>query len=252
MKELTLKVKKIPQLGIDAEAISPDMMAGKSLEEIKNLKIYEGKKKWKLGDCFTIEGTAAKNKEEMKIKIKGDMSRAKRVGEGMSAGEIEIEGNSGIYLGHQMKGGKIKVKGNAASWTGMDLTGGKIEIKGDAGNFTGGTYRGKWTGMEGGEIIVHGNAGDNVGTNMTGGKISIKGNAGQFLGIGMSGGQIEVRGDADARTGAEMTGGEIKVKGKINVMMPSFIKKGMKGEYLEYEGDKAEEGEGKLYVGGQT
>ncbi len=259
MKETVLEVRNIPPLGIEAEVITPDIFQGKTLDGIRNLPIYEGKTRIKLGDCFTVKGAVAEKKQDMRITIKGDVSGVKRIGQEISAGEIEICGDAGIYLGCGMMGGKIRVKGDASSWTGMDMCGGRIEIMGDAGNFLGSAYRGKWKGMSGGEILVRGNAGSNVGSYMAAGKIAIGGDAGQFLGIRMSGGQIMVDGCVDSRVGAEMMKGVIIVKGEVKEMLPSFMKKGevgkvlfdgveIKGEYTEYLGDVAEGGKGSMYI----
>jgi len=243
MNEIRLKAREIPEMGMEADCISPDSIAGKSIEEIGKMEVYVGNQKEELGKYFSIDGKKADKARDIKIVIEGNCSRVKRIGQGMSEGEILVKGNVGMHLGSGMQGGKITVDGNADSWAGMEIKGGTIEIKGNARNFIGSAYRGNWKGMKAGEIIIHGNVGDNLGTCMLGGKISIKGNAGQFLGFRMQGGEIIVDGNTGARAGAEMEAGKITIKGKVEEMLPSFKKEGDR-----YIGDLSENGKGEIWV----
>ena len=250
MKEIILKVKKIPGLGIEADVISPDVFAGKSMKEIGSLEVYLGNRREKLNKFFELTGNSSVKPEDSRIVVKGDVSGVKRIGEGMSAGEILVKENVGMHLGSRIKGGEITVDGDAASWVGMEMTGGKITIKGNAGNYVGSAYRGNWEGMKDGEIIVQGDVGSNSGGCMAGGSITIKGNAGEFLGVRMVGGLITVDGVVSSRAGAEMHSGSIIVNRKIKEMLPSFRreKSSEKKGFIEYTGDLAENGEGKIYV----
>jgi len=259
MKEIILKVKEIPEIGMEAENISPDIFAGENLEGIENLRVYVGSRKERLKKFFGVEGKKAEKPEDLKIVIKGNVSRVKRIGQGMSAGEILIKGDAGMHLGSRMKGGKITTEGNVGSWTGMEMSGGKIIIEGNAGNFVGSAYRGNYKGMNGGEILIQGDAGSNIGACMTNGKITIKGNADQFVGVRMQGGLILLEGNVDSRAGAEMMKGIIVIEGSVKEMLPSFMEKGevekikangeeIKGKFTEYMGDLAEGGDGRVYV----
>ena len=51
--------------------------------------------------------------ENTKLVFEGDVSRVKRIGQNMSAGEIEINGNVDMHCGFAMKGGKVVINGNA-------------------------------------------------------------------------------------------------------------------------------------------
>jgi len=243
MTEMIFKVKEIPSMGLEADCISPDNLTGKSMKEIEDLDVYAGNQVEKLGKYFDVHGGKADKSKEIKIVIEGDCSRVKRIGQGMTAGEILVEGSVGMHLGSRMKGGKITVDGDADSWAGMEMNGGRIEIKGNARNFTGSAYRGNWKGIKDGEIIIHGSVGDNTGTCMLGGKISIKGNSGHFLGFRMQGGEITVDGNVGPRAGAEMEAGKITIKGRVKGMLSSFKKEGNK-----YVGDLSENGKGEIYI----
>lgn len=256
MKEVILKPKEMPEIGMEAENISPDIFAGKSLKEIRDLGVYVGNRRGKLGDYFIVEGERAEKPADLKIRIAGDVSKVKRIGERMKAGVISIEGDAGMHLGSRIVGGEIRVSGNTGSWAGMEMSGGKITIEGNAGNFIGAACRGKAVGMSGGEIGVKGDVGHNLGSNMVDGRITVGGDIGEFAGAGMKAGVIITSGNAGLRVGAGMIGGLIVVKGKIEEILPSFMEKdrvedagGLHGPFIEYVGDLAEGGKGRLYVG---
>ncbi|MCS7115694.1 MAG: formylmethanofuran dehydrogenase subunit C [Nitrososphaerota archaeon] len=258
-----MKVRLIPKIkpttSIEAEVITPDAFAGKKLEEIVNLPVWEGKIRRKLGDFFDVEGETLEKPEDLKIVIEGDASRIKYIGARMTAGEILIKGNVDMHMGDEMQGGRIIVEGNADSFTALSMRGGEIIIKGSVKNYLGSAPRGEWRGMRGGRIIVEGSAGREVGSWMMGGLIRVKGNIGPFAGVHMKGGTIIVEGDAEARIGAQMTGGIIIILGKLEEMLPGFSYKEtvdsvnvdgekIKGPFLKFVGDLAEDGEGSLLI----
>jgi len=253
-----------PRVPVEAEVISPDVFAGKSLEEIGNLEMWRGNKKKKLKELFRISGDAGGTPSEVTIIINGDVSFVKRIGQGMTAGEIIIKGNVGMHVGAGMTGGKIVVEGNADHWAGAEMKAGILHIKGNAGNYLGGNYRGG-IGMSElqkgvyGTIIVEGNAGNEIGAWMAGGKIVVKGNVGTFTGVHMTKGSIIVHGNAAERAGGEMRGGTIVVMGRLSELLPSFEYKGEAGEvevdgekiagpFLTFSGDLAENGKGMIYI----
>ncbi|WP_040682779.1 MULTISPECIES: formylmethanofuran dehydrogenase subunit C [Methanococcaceae] len=259
VKEIILELTESPNV-LDVECISPDVFAGKTLEDIKNLPVYNGKKKKVLSDFFKISGEVGDTPENTKIIINGDLSRVKNIGKEMSSGEIVINGNVGMYVGALMKGGKIVVNGDADSFAGQQMKGGELIIKGNAGNYLGSSYRGDWRGMKGGTIIVEGNAGDEVGEYLSGGKIIIKGNVGLLCGIHINKGIIIVEGNADGRVGAEAEGkGIIVIKGKIKIGHVSFLYDGevvnpsinddtIEGRYYKFIGDTACRGNKKTVI----
>jgi formylmethanofuran dehydrogenase subunit C len=245
---------------VEARCITPDVFAGKSLEEIGKLRVWEGNRERSLEALFKIEGKSGIEPEEVSIHVYGDVSKVRGIGAVMSAGEIVVHGDVGFHLGEEMAGGKILVEGNADSWAGSMMKGGVIEIKGDAGDYVGAAYRGGSTkGMNGGTIVVHGNAGNEIGYFMRKGLIKVHGNVGEFTGVHMKNGTIVVHGNTDGRDGAEMTGGKIVICGKVPSVLPTFtidtVKSKVKvngeklaGPFYLFLGDLAESGEGKLYI----
>jgi formylmethanofuran dehydrogenase subunit C len=243
---------------VQAESISPDVFQGKSAAEIAELPVYEGNKPRKLRDLFKI---VEKNDDASTILINGDVSEVRRIGQGMKAGEIVINGNAGMHLGEKMAGGKITVNGNAGQWTGSSMKNGLIEVHGNASDYLASPYRGSTEGMRGGKIIVDGDVGSDSGCYMRGGLIKIKGSGtGQFLGFHMSDGTIHVEKNASTRVGTNMTGGKIVVSGKVEEMMPTFTidsvkpkvkiddTESTKGPFYVFLGDLAEKGKGKIFV----
>lgn len=248
-----------PTTSVEAEVITPDVFAGRKLDEIANLPVWEGKIKRKLRDFFDVEGETSEKPEDLKIVIEGDASRIKYIGAKMTAGEIIVKGDVDMHTGDGMRGGRIVIEGNADSFTALSMLGGEIIIRGSVKNYLGSAPRGDWRGMRGGQIIVEGNAGKETGAWMMGGLIRVKGNIGPFAGVHMKGGTIIVEGDAKARIGAEMTGGVIIVLGKLEEILPGFTYKEtvdsvevngeeIKGPFLKFVGDLTENGEGSLFL----
>jgi formylmethanofuran dehydrogenase subunit C len=242
---------------IEAACISPDVFKGKDTAEIANLPVTEGNSPLKLCSLFEIRED---NVETPAITVNGDVSKVKRIGQGMKTGEIVINGDAGMHTGEKMAGGKITINGDAGGWTGSEMKGGTIEIHGDAGDYVASPYRGSSNGMKGGLIAVDGQVGSDVGCYLHGGVLKIMGGAGRFLGYHMSDGTILVDKQSDTRAGACMTGGKIVITGTIEEVMPTFTIDSVKakvkiddtqsvnGPFYVFLGDLAEHGTGKMYV----
>ncbi len=261
MEEVMLIPKRTIGIKLEADVITPDSFAGKNAGEIGNLSVWQGPKTYPLSDFFEVKGNGGNSAAETLIRIKGDAMRVKRIGEGMSAGKIEIEGSAGMHVGTGMKGGKILVFGDVDSWAGMEMTGGLLHIKGNAGDHVGCAYRGKWHGMKGGRIVIEGSARHQLGGGMDGGEILVDGNVEGFCGIRQNGGLIVVKGRALRGVGAEMAGGTIVIGGKIERFSPGFEYVSMEnrvtsgeveliGEFKKFTGDYAisKRAKGVLYV----
>jgi formylmethanofuran dehydrogenase subunit C len=259
MQTITLKLKDSvmrgpAQVPVEVDSLTPDQLFGKSEAEIKAVKVWWGNKQENTGDLFdvTVSGDAG-SADDVRIIFEGNLTRVKRIGDGMKAGEIEARGDVDMHAGAMMEGGRLVIKGNANCWAGREMRGGELIIEGDAEDNLCAMYRGETTGMTGGKVTVYGNAGECVGQYMAGGEILIKGNADRLAGLNMKGGTITIEGDADI-PGADMTGGEILVKGTTE-MMPSFklLETAAVGgaEYKKYLGDFAmgeRKAKGTLYV----
>jgi formylmethanofuran dehydrogenase subunit C len=255
MAEILLRSKGRIGITVEAEVIRPDIFAGKKKEEIEGLIVWQGAKQFPLAEFFDVDVSRPNPSKEMKpeetsIIIEGDVSRVKRIGQGMKVGRIRIQGSAGMHLGEEMSGGSILVEGDAGSWTGMGMLGGQIHIQGNGADHIGSSYRGSWRGMTGGEILIDGNARSQLGGGMVGGRIIVAGNVENFCGIRQSGGLILVKGSAVRGVGAEMNGGTIAVCGAIKQPSPGFVETGreenamlgdirLDGWYARFTGDYA-------------
>jgi formylmethanofuran dehydrogenase subunit C len=258
---IALTPKKEFKFPIIAECINPDIFYGKTLNEIEELRLWEGNKQKTLRELFKVEEAKMENPQEKEIiTINGNMHKVRRIGANMKSGEIIVQGDVGMHLGEEMKGGKITIYGNVGGWAGSMMKGGIIEIHGNASDYLGAPYRGSSEGMHGGKIVVYGNVGNETGAYMKKGLIKIYGKAGQFLGLRMRDGTIFVEKDSLGRIGACMKGGKIVVGGFLESILPTFTIDGIKekvkieegetvaGPFYLFLGDLVENGEGKLYV----
>ncbi len=268
MEKITLTPNGEKYLVLEAEVITPDAFAGKTVEEIKALQVWEGNTSWPLGKFFEIAGSneVAQSPADIAIVINGDVPMVKYIGSKMTDGAVLVKGSTDMYVGAWMRGGSIIVKGNVDAFCGIQMEGGNIVVEGNAGNHLGASYRGDWRGMKGGNILCNGNAGCDLGEYMMGGTITVMGNvdinaglhAGRAIGPKDVGGKIVIYGNSPGRVGGQMVRGNIYVLGKIETMMPGFLPKETKEVDLEgngkaiafktYQGDRAEAGKGTLYV----
>ena len=237
METVTITMKNVPALYLEADTISPDAFAGKSAAAIAELPVFEGNLPTTLGKYFEVSGNAGATAADTKIVVKGDVKKVKYIGFKMSAGEVVIEGSTDLYVGAWMTGGKLLAKGDVAAFAGLAMKGGEITIEGNAGNYLGAAYRGDWRGMSGGKILVMGNAGSDTGMYMLGGEIVVNGNIDVHVMTHAEGGKVVVKGNAKSKLGGQMVDGTIIVFGTIDVMMPGFKPAGE--AELEIDGAKA-------------
>ena len=201
---ITLTLKEQPTVPLEAESLSPDVTAELGHDALRALPVFLGKRKRRLDDFFEVEGAASDE-----LAIRGDLSKVKWIGRGMTRGRVTIQGDVGMHLGASMKGGVIEVTGNVSDWLGAEMTGGLIRIRGNAGGQVGAAYRGGPRGMNQGTILIEGSAGIEVGMRMRRGIIAVAGPVRDFAGLQMKGGTIFLLGGAEIRTGAWMTRGTI-------------------------------------------
>jgi formylmethanofuran dehydrogenase subunit C len=265
---ITLTLKEQPTVPLEAEAISPDVMSGLSHDDaIRALPVFLGKRRRRLDEFFDIEGAAGDE-----VAIRGDLSKVKWIGRGMTRGRVTIWGNAGMHLGASMKGGVIEVTGNVSDWLGAEMTGGLIRIRGNAGGQVGAAYRGGPRGMNQGTILIEGSAGIEVGMRMRRGVIAVGGPVRDFAGLQMKGGTIFLLGGAEIRTGAWMARGTIVSLRPIHLLPtftyactyePTFLRlyarhlatlgfsiphEGADGAYQRYTGDTSGLGKGEILM----
>jgi formylmethanofuran dehydrogenase subunit C len=260
---MLLSLKEVPAVPLEAEALSPDRLAGLRIDEVRSLPVFLGKRKLRLDEFFTVEGEGAEE-----LELRGDLTKVKWIGRGMTRGRITIRGDVGMHLGAHMKGGTIEVHGNAGDWVGGEMTGGLIHVRGNAGGQVGAAYRGSMSGMNRGTILIDGSAGIELGMRMKRGIIAVKGPVRDFAGLQMKGGTILLMGGAEIRTGAWMIRGTIVALSPIRLLPtfayccsyePTFLNmysrqlapRGFavpQGFYQRYMGDSAVPGKGELLI----
>jgi formylmethanofuran dehydrogenase subunit C len=224
MRKIVLTPRGFSNIPIEAEVISPDVFAGKTLQEIRELPIYYGNEEVPMKEYIHAQGKVAETPDKQLIVIDGDARHIKQIGARMSAGRIVVQGWAGMHLGAQMSGGDITVEGNALDWAGAEMKGGVIRILGDAGNLIGAAYRGSSEGMTGGCIMVIGSAGSEMGSFMRRGMIVVLGDTGDFTGVHMNGGEIFIFGKPGKRVGAQArgNGGFIACFGGFDELLPTY------------------------------
>jgi formylmethanofuran dehydrogenase subunit C len=213
---IVLNLKEQPAVPLEAEVLSPDVMASLDQDAIRALPVYLGKRQLRVDDFFDVEGEASDQ-----LEIRGPAAKVKWIGRGMTRGRIAIVGDAGMHLGAYMKGGAIEVSGNASDWVGAEMSGGLIHIHGNAGGQVGAAYRGSLSGMRDGTILIDGSAGMEVGMRMKRGVITVGGAVRDFAGLQMKGGTIVLLGGAELRTGAWMARGTIVSLAPIE-LLPTF------------------------------
>ena len=213
---LTLTLKEPTAVPIEAECVSPDVLAPLPHADVRALPVMLGKRTLRLDDLFEVEGDGSDD-----IELRGDLGKVKWVGRGMTRGRVRVVGHAGMHLGSYMTGGAIEVTGNASDWVGGEMGGGTIRVRGNAGGQLGSAYRGSMSGMSGGSIVVDGAAGIELGMRMKRGLIAVGGPVRDFAGLQMKGGTIVLMSGAELRTGAWMQRGTI-ISLKPLRLLPTF------------------------------
>lgn len=199
----TFKATDIQQR-IDLSALVSQNLEGLSADEIAALKLPCGKRKLRVDEVFSIEGTDTQN-----IVIKNSHDKLDFIGKELQGGSITVEGDAGAYLAMGMKSGTIKVTGNAGLYAACEMKKGTLEIAGNTGDFLGAALPGNKMGMKGGLVLVKGNAGERVGDHLRRGTILIEGNAGDYCGSRMTAGTIAVMGKTGRFLGYAMRRGTL-------------------------------------------
>lgn len=213
---LILTLKEPTAVPLEAECLSPDVLAPIKRDDIRALPVLLGKRRRRLDEFFDIEGDCSEE-----IELRGDLGKVKWIGRGMTRGRVRIAGNAGMHLGAYMTGGTIDVTGDASDWVGGEMSGGMIHIRGNAGGQLGAAYRGSLSGMSGGTILVGGSAGIEIGMRMKRGLIAVRGTVRDFAGLQMKGGTILLMSGAEQRAGAWIERGTI-ISLKPLPILPTF------------------------------
>ncbi len=217
MSSLTLSLRAPPAQRLDLSPLTPQNLAGKSAAEVATIELQTTRVRITTGDVFRVrEGDPAT------IVIEGGSTRFDRVGMGLSAGSIRVEGDVGVEAGRLMSGGQLTVQGAAGPFAGSGMKGGTLTIEGDAGERLGGPLSGETVGMSGGVLHVRGDAGERAGDRLRRGFILIEGSAGAYAGSRMIAGTLAIGDEAGHLPGYLMGRGTILLGRGAALFSPTF------------------------------
>jgi formylmethanofuran dehydrogenase subunit C len=175
---LTLELRSEPNQRLDLSPLTPAKLAGMKPKDIQAIAIGTAREAVTVGDLFKLKGTDA-----TKLRFLNTDARCDKIGEGLTEGEIVIDGDAGAYIGSKMRAGKIAVSGSVGALAGSSMRGGRLSIGGKAGSLLGER-------MRRGLIIGRGGAGDYAGGRMIAGTILLRGRVGRFAGYGLRRGSL--------------------------------------------------------------
>ena len=217
MSSLTFSLRAPPAQRLDLSPLTPQNLAGKSVAEVASIELQTTRVRIKAGDVFRIrEGDPAT------IVVEGGSTRFDRVGMGLTAGSIRVEGEVGVEAGRLMSGGQLTVHGAAGPFAGSGMRGGTLYIDGDAGERLGGPLSGETVGMSGGILHVRGDAGERAGDRLRRGVILIEGRAGAYAGSRMIAGTLAIGDEAGDLPGYLMGRGTILLGRGARLLSPTF------------------------------
>ena len=217
MRPLTFTSRAAPDQRLDLSSLTPQNLANKTVAEIAAIELGTTRVRVAAGDIFRIrEG------DPETIAIEGGSDRFDRVGMGMSAGAIRVDGEVGVEAGRLMSSGQLIVRGAAGPFAGSCMRGGTLEVQGDAGERLGGPLSGETVGMSGGVVCVRGNAGERAGDRLRRGVILIEGRAGPYAGSRMIAGTLAIGGEAGDLPGYLMGRGTILLGRGATLLSPTF------------------------------
>ena len=137
----------------EAEQLIPDVVAGKTAEEVRRLPLLVGNRRETVGDWFDVvvdeAGPAAPD-----LLLRGDLVRFKRLGEGMSRGAMVVAGRVGFHAGARMSGGSLTIAGDAGDLLGAHLAAGRLVVHRAALHYLPAPHRGALTATERGTMAA--------------------------------------------------------------------------------------------------
>ncbi len=192
-------------LSIDLGGITPDCMAGLSLETIHRLRVQADGTACELGMLFRLRGDAS----DQRLECIGDFSRVHWLGARMSSGTLSVSGNVGRHAGAGLSGGTLKIAGNAGDWLAAEMSGGTVHVGGSAGDNAAGALPGSQRGLRGGMVVIARDTGCLAGARMQRGFVAIGGGCGEAAAFEMRAGTLLVGGRVGQRAGMGMQRGTL-------------------------------------------
>jgi len=217
VNDLQLTLCDKPVRSFDLTPLTPTALAGKSVDELKRLRLRYGRQRVALGDFFSV----TENKSSG-LHLKGINEHCHRIGQGLKAGTIRVTGTVGDELGREMRGGIVAVKGNAGDGVGAGMIGGHIAVSGVAGDCVGGLVPGATRGMNDGLIQIGKSTGARTGERMRRGLIIVAEDTGVQTGARMIAGTVIVLGTCGPQVGISMRRGSILLAEAPLTMTPTF------------------------------
>jgi len=218
VKPLTFTLHQRPEQRLDLSSLVPHFLVGKTAAQIERIELQTTRVRVDVAEIFRLRMGDAEY-----LRIEGASDRFDRVGEGMTAGEIVVEGDVGIRAGRMMRGGRLTVHGTAGPWAASGMKAGVIEIFGTVADCLGGPLAGEMAGMRGGTVVVRGRAGERAGDRMRRGTIIIEGEAGSYAGSRMIAGTLIVGRKAGPLPGFLMKRGTIVLGAGCSAISPTFV-----------------------------
>ncbi len=268
---LILRWKDTSHLPVEGESLRPDAFGTLSMADVARQSLPVGNGSAEIGELFAIEGDTG----DGQLVLEGDLRPIRRIGLGMTSGELTIHGDVGSGAGQGMLGGMLRVHGSVGDSAGAGMRGGRIHIRGSAGHNLGGSLPGARSGMREGVILVEGDVGHDAGLAMRRGLIAVSGSCGDGLGRAMIAGSIFAFGPIGTGSGSGMKRGTLALFGASPPRIgPTFAASGFdrppfltiylrklvewgfpvppsafSGTMSRYNGDRAEQGQGEILVG---
>jgi formylmethanofuran dehydrogenase subunit C len=188
------RLRKPLEARADLGAVLAGSWSGLTAAEVARRPVpLDGGPSVPLGDLFEVAGRPAG-----RIRFEGDLTRADRLGAGLTEGEVIVDGGVGDE-------------------TGIGMSGGVIDVLGDAGARVGGAEGDARRGMTGGELLVRGNTGPEPGTRMRRGLVVVMGDVAARAGPGMIAGTVIVFGNAGPAVGRWSKRGSIVALGPVEI-----------------------------------
>jgi formylmethanofuran dehydrogenase subunit C len=213
-----LTLRERPEQRLDLSPVVPHRLNGKSAAEIARIELQTTRRVVTLGDAFRLRMGSAD-----RIRIENSCDRLDRIAEGMTDGEIEVDGDVGIEAGRRMAGGRLTIRGNAGPWAASQMAGGSMEITGVAGERLGGPRAGETVGMRGGIVVVRGDVGERAADRMRRGTVLVEGAAAAHAGCRMIAGTLMVRRKSGTLPGYLMRRGTIVLGEGAEALSPTFV-----------------------------
>jgi formylmethanofuran dehydrogenase subunit C len=192
-------------LAIDLLGITPDRLAGLSLDAVERRMVRADERPAELGELFTIEGEIG----DGVLECRGDFSRVHFLAAGMSAGHVRVGGPVGRHAAAGMAGGRLEVAGSAGDGLAAEISGGEVHVAGSAGDNVAGARPGSREGMRGGLVIIAGDVGRLAGQRMRRGVFAVGGGCDEGAAFEMRAGTMVVAGRVGPRAGLGMARGSL-------------------------------------------